>query len=43
MMPDLAIFLIVGLLFAILWQLVAHQVPPKPSFEEMVVEAVFAA
>jgi hypothetical protein len=27
MMPDLAIFLIVGLLFAILWQLVAHQVP----------------
>jgi hypothetical protein len=42
MMPDLAIFLIVGL-FAILWQLVAHQVPPKPSFEAMVVDAVFAA
>jgi hypothetical protein len=48
-MPTWALVLIIALLLLILWQLsrlVAHQVPPKPprpSFEDLAVEAVWAA
>jgi hypothetical protein len=48
-MPTWALVLIIGLLLLILWQLtrlVAHQVPrkpPRPSFEDLAVDAVWAA